>query len=137
MPRRCNLAALRVRKSDSGRGSDLRWCESRVVGVASGRGIVENQSESIKKQEEESTGWHTQAPRVSDAFRKDVSLIVTTWGGRAISGVVCDRDPAGILLEVREDGRDSDPVYVFLPWSSIEQVEIRGLAPRRVKFLRG
>ena len=99
------------------------------------RGIVDDQSEAIKKQEEEPIGWHDQAPKVSDALRKGVSVTVTTWGGRAVSGLVCDRDPAGVLLEARENG-GSDSGYVFLPWSSVEQVEISQLTPRRVKFLQ-
>lgn len=97
---------------------------------------MDEHTESIKKQEEEPAGWYNQAPRVSDAFRKGVSVTVTTWGGRAVSGLVCDRDPAGVLLQAREKG-DSDPGYVFLPWSSVEQVEINHLTPRRVKFLQG
>lgn len=96
---------------------------------------MDDQREAIKKQEEEPTGWHDRAPKVSDALRKGVSVTVTTWGGRAVSGLVCDRDPAGILLEARETG-ESDPGYVFLPWSSVEQVEISQLTPRRVKFLQ-
>ncbi|HET7478869.1 MAG TPA: hypothetical protein VFJ72_05060 [Rubrobacteraceae bacterium] len=88
---------------------------------------------SGKKPEEEPAGWHTQAPRVSDAFRKGVSVTVTTWGGRSVEGLVCDRDPAGVLLETRVG---SNPGYVFLPWSSVEQVAIDQLTPRRVKFLQ-
>jgi hypothetical protein len=37
---------------------------------------------------------------------------------------------------VREPGTDSE-VYSFLPWSSIEQVKIREVAQRRVKYLPG
>lgn len=96
---------------------------------------MDDQRETISKQEEEPAGWHDQAPKVSDAFRKGVAVTVTTWGGRAVSGVVCDRDPAGVLLEARENG-EGEPGYVFLPWSSVEQVGISQLTPRRVKFLQ-
>ncbi len=59
---------------------------------------------------------------------------ITTWGGRELSGTVCDREQTGLLLEVREPD-DSADGYVFLPWSSVEQVVIREVSPRRVKFL--
>ncbi len=41
-----------------------------------------------------------------------------------------------MLLDVSE--ADAEPgEYVFLPWSSVEQVMIRELTQRRVKFLQG
>ena len=45
-------------------------------------------------------------------------------------------DQAGLLLDVREPEAESEG-YSFLPWSSIEQVKIREVAQRRVKFLQG
>ena len=51
-----------------------------------------------------------------------------------LSGTVCDWEQTGLLLDVRERG-DSVDGYVFLPWSSVEQVVIREISPRRVKFL--
>ena len=77
--------------------------------------------------------WTDQVPRVSDALKKGVTVAVATWSGREMSGQICDREPEGLLLDVREPGEDGG--YVFLPWSSIEQVVIREVAPRRVKFL--
>ncbi len=76
--------------------------------------------------------WLAQAPKVSDALKKGMSVSVATWSGQEVSGVVCDREPSGMLLEVRE----TDAVgYTFLPWSSIEQVKIQEITQRRVKFL--
>ena len=80
--------------------------------------------------------WLAQAPKVSDALKKGMAVSVATWSGQKITGTVCDREQAGLLLEVREPGTDSE-VYSFLPWSSIEQVKIREVAQRRVKYLPG
>ncbi|HEX2182681.1 MAG TPA: hypothetical protein VHH10_10380 [Rubrobacteraceae bacterium] len=78
--------------------------------------------------------WLAQAPKVSDALKKGTGVSVATWSGREITGVVCDREEAGLLLEIREPDSDG---YSFLPWSSIEQVRVREIAQRRVKFLPG
>ena len=71
--------------------------------------------------------------RVADALQRGVAVSVTTWGGRQIRGTVSDSDPAGLLLEVDEGAEG----YAFLPWSSVEQVDIPEVAHRRVKFLQG
>ena len=78
--------------------------------------------------------WLAQAPKVSDALKKGVVVSVATWSGQEIAGVVCDREQAGLLLDVRE--ADSEG-FSFLPWSSIEQVRIREISQRRVKVLPG
>jgi hypothetical protein len=80
--------------------------------------------------------WLAQAPKVSDALKKGMAVTVATWSGREIAGVVCDREQAGMLLDIREPDNDSEG-YSFLPWSSIEQVRIREVAQRRVKILPG
>jgi hypothetical protein len=77
----------------------------------------------------------SQAPKVSDALKKGVFVTVTTWGGRELAGLVCDREQTGLLLDVREPDDDADG-YVFLPWSSVEQVKVRDVAQRRVKVLQ-
>jgi hypothetical protein len=77
----------------------------------------------------------SQAPKVSDALKKGVFVTVTTWGGRELAGMVCDREQTGLLLDVHEPDADADG-YVFLPWSSVEQVKVRDVAQRRVKFLQ-
>jgi hypothetical protein len=79
--------------------------------------------------------WLSQAPKVSDALKKGVFVSLTTWGGRELAGLVCDREQSGLLLDVREPDADADG-YVFLPWSSVEQVKVREVAQRRVKFLQ-
>ena len=56
----------------------------------------------------------SQAPRVSDALKKGVFVSVTTWGGRELAGLVCDREHSGLILDVRESAADADG-YVFLP----------------------
>jgi hypothetical protein len=83
----------------------------------------------------DSQEWLAQAPKVSDALKKGVFVSIATWSGREVVGLVCDREQSGLLLDVREPDTDSD-AYVFLPWSSIEQVKIRDVAQRRVKFLQ-
>ncbi len=79
--------------------------------------------------------WMAQAPKVSDALKKGISVAVTTWGGREIAGLVCDREQSGLLLDIRQPNSNAEG-YVFLPWSSIEQVTIQEVVPRRVKFLQ-
>jgi hypothetical protein len=78
--------------------------------------------------------WLTQAPKVSDALKKGVSISVTTWAGRELTGVICDREQTGLLLDIRAPDVNLAG-YVFLPWSSIEQARIREVAQRRVKVL--
>ncbi len=87
--------------------------------------------------------WFTRAPRVSDALKRGVLVSVLTWGGRRVSGRVCDREPYGLLLDV--EGPDGDPAdvesggstsYVFMPWTSVDQVWIQDIITRRVKYLR-
>ena len=74
-------------------------------------------------------------PRVSDALKSGVAVSITTWGGKQLRGAISDRDPAGILLNVDEESNGTDG-YLFVPWSSVEQVEIPEIAHRRVKFLQ-
>ena len=74
-------------------------------------------------------------PRVSDALRSGVTISITTWGGKQLRGQVSDRDQAGILLDMDEES-DGTAAYIFVPWSSVEQVEIPEIAHRRVKFLQ-
>jgi hypothetical protein len=83
-----------------------------------------------------SEDWLTQAPKVSDALKKGMVVSISTWSSLEITGIVCDRDQAGLLLDLREPDAQSEG-YSFLPWSSIEQVKIREVAQRRVKFLPG
>jgi len=76
------------------------------------------------------------SPRVADALKSGVAVSITTWSGRQLQGTVSDRDPAGLLLDL-EDGAEGREGYAFLPWSSVERVDIPEVAPRRVKFLQG
>ena len=90
------------------------------------------------RKEGEHEGWATRAPRVSDALNRGVLVSVATWGGRHISGRVCDREPYGLLLDVEspEGDPDGSTSYVFLPWTSVDQVSIQDIVTRRVKYLR-
>lgn len=76
------------------------------------------------------------APKVTDALKRGITVSVATWSGREVIGVVCDRDQAGLLLDVDKEDNGADG-YAFLPWTSIEQVGIRAVTQRRVKFLPG
>ena len=82
----------------------------------------------------DSQAWLGQVPKVSDALKKGVFVSIVTWGGREVTGTICDREQAGLLLDISESADGSDG-YVFLPWSSVEQVNIRAVTPRRVKVL--
>lgn len=63
---------------------------------------------------------------------------VATWGGRRISGRICDKEPYGLLLDVENPEADVEGStgYVFLPWTSVDQVSIQETVTRRVKYLR-
>ncbi len=72
-------------------------------------------------------------PKVADALKGGVAVSVSTWSGRQLQGTVSDRDEAGLLLDLEEEREG----YAFLPWSSVERVDIPEVAHRRVKFLQG
>ncbi len=91
----------------------------------------QNGAQSVSMDSQE---WLNQAPKVVDALKRGSPVSVVTWGGRELSGTICDREQTGLLLDVRAPD-DSADGYVFLPWSSIEQVVIREVSPRRVKVL--
>ena len=80
--------------------------------------------------------WLAQTPKISDALKKGTSLSAVTWSGRELTGLVCDREQSGLVLDVREPDADSAG-YIFLPWTSIAQVKLQEVAQRRVKFLPG
>ena len=75
-------------------------------------------------------------PKVADALKSGVAVSVTSWSGRQLQGTVSDRDEAGLLLDL-DDGAEGQEGYAFLPWSSVERVDIPEVAHRRVKFLQG
>jgi hypothetical protein len=72
-------------------------------------------------------------PKVADALKGGVAVSVSTWSGRQLQGSVSDRGEEWLLLEL-EDGSEG---YAFLPWSSVERVDIPEVAHRHVKFLQG
>ena len=71
--------------------------------------------------------WLARVPKVSDALRKGVVVSRASWSGREITDLVCDRQHAGLLLDVREPDADSER-FPFLPWSSVGRVKIREIA---------
>lgn len=119
-------------------GHQRRSCEGQRritlygAGYTGGRDAMDRDTTT---QPEAGTGdFLDQAPKVTDALKRGVSVSVTTWSGRKILGLVSDRDAAGLLLDLRGDENDAGG-YVFLPWSSVEQVDIPEVAHRQVKFL--
>ncbi len=62
------------------------------------------------------------SPRIPEAFERGSFVSVTVRSGNDVSGYVCDRDGAGLLLDVRDPSGDPGG-YEFLPWSSIERVK--------------
>jgi hypothetical protein len=80
----------------------------------------------------DSEAWTEKAPKVSDALKKGVYVSIVTWGGRILTGTICDREHTGLLLDTSEAADGSDG-FVFLPWSSVEQVNIGSVSPRRVQ----
>ncbi len=55
----------------------------------------------IRKSQMDAQGSLSHAPRASDALKKGISVSVTTWGGREIAVLVCDREQSGLLLDAR------------------------------------
>lgn len=69
-------------------------------------------------------GLREGAPGISGALRRGKFVYVSARIGNDLAGYVCDRDGAGLLLDVRDP--NGDPAgYEFLPWSSIERVGVR------------
>ena len=62
------------------------------------------------------------SPAIPEAFARGSFVSVTVRSGYDVSGYVCDRDGAGLLLDVRDPSGDPGG-YEFLPWSSIERVK--------------
>lgn len=76
-----------------------------------------------------SVEWLSQAPKVSDALKKGTFVTVSTWS-EDLSGLVCDWEMAGILLDQLDESG-----YLFVPWGSVRHVRIEEVARRRVKSL--
>lgn len=90
--------------------------------------------DTTPRQENGTGSFLDQAPKVSDALKRGARVSVTTWGGHTILGAVSDRDMAGLLLKVEGDDTNG---FAFLPWSSVERVDIPEVVLRQVKFLQG
>ena len=90
------------------------------------------------KREADRESWSTRAPRVADALKRGVLVSVETQGGKRITGRVCDREASGLLIDIENPGEEREGLtsYVFLPWTSVDQVSIRDVVARRVKYLR-
>ncbi len=64
------------------------------------------------------------SPEIGEAFERGGFVSLTIRSGSDVSGYVCDRDAAGILLDVRDPSGDPGG-YEFLPWSSVERVKFQ------------
>ncbi len=71
-----------------------------------------------------SQGLRPGSPEMGQAFERGGFVSLTIRSGSDVSGYVCDRDAAGILLDVRYPSGDPGG-YEFLPWSSVERVKIQ------------
>ena len=69
-------------------------------------------------------GLRPGSPGIDEAFGRGGFVSLTVKSGSDVSGYVCDRDAAGLLLDVRDPSGDPGG-YEFLPWSSVERVKIR------------
>ncbi|CAN5448341.1 hypothetical protein BH20ACT10_BH20ACT10_22980 [soil metagenome] len=93
-------------------------------GMSDGSGM-----DSEGRSENGSVEWMSQAPKVSDALKRGTFVTVSTWSDD-VSGLVCDWEDAGILLDEAEESG-----YLFVPWSSVRHVRIGEGEQRRVKSL--
>ena len=75
-----------------------------------------------------SQGLRPGSPQMGQAFERGAFVSLTIRSGSDVSGYVCDRDVAGLLLDVRDPSGDPGG-YEFLPWSSIERVKIQVARP--------
>lgn len=72
---------------------------------------------------EEGNGLQAEAPNISGALSRGSLVSVSARIGTDLSGYVCDHDEAGLLLDTRDPSGDPDG-YAFVPWSSIERVNL-------------
>lgn len=68
-------------------------------------------------------GLRPDSPEIREAFGRGGFVSVTIRSGYDVSGYICDRDAAGLLLDVRDPSGDPGG-YEFLPWSSVERIKI-------------
>lgn len=64
------------------------------------------------------------SPSIKEALGRGSRVSVVVRSGLDVSGYVCDRDGAGLLLDLRDPSGDPDG-YEFFPWSSVERVRLR------------
>ena len=70
-----------------------------------------------------SQGPKKQKPKISEALGVDSFVSISARVGNDLAGYVCDADGNGLLLDVRDPSGDPEGFY-FMPWSSIERVEV-------------
>ena len=79
--------------------------------------------ENRRFSERASQGPREDVPDLSRALARNSFVTITAKLGNDVAGFICDRDAAGILIDVRDPS--GDPIgYQFLPWGSIERVTI-------------
>lgn len=64
------------------------------------------------------------SPSIAEALERGSYVSATVRSGYDVSGYVCDHDGAGLLLDLRDPSGDPGG-YEFLPWSSLERVQLR------------
>ena len=72
----------------------------------------------------EAQGLRTGSPEIAGALGRGSFVSLTVKSGSDVSGYVCDKDSAGLLLDVRDPSGDPGG-YEFLPWFSVERVKIQ------------
>jgi hypothetical protein len=83
----------------------------------------------------DSQQWLDQAPKVVDALKRGSPVSIATWGGRELSGRICDWEQRVCCWAFASRATAVPAGTFFLPWSSIEHVAIREVSQRPVKFL--
>lgn len=63
------------------------------------------------------------SPSIREAFERGKLVSVGIRSGYDVHGYVCDRDDAGLLLDLRDPSGDPSG-YEFFPWSSVERVRV-------------
>lgn len=66
-------------------------------------------------------GLESDAPGIPGFLGRGNYVSVSARIGTDLTGYVCDRDEAGLLLDVRHQSGEHAS-YEFLPWASIERV---------------
>lgn len=70
-----------------------------------------------------SQGPKERKPKISEALATDSFVSIIARVGNDLGGYVCDVDNNGLLLDVRDPSGDPEG-FAFVPWSSVERVQL-------------